>query len=150
MLGFWRTSASLCATTASASSSSHCSKPHASSWLQDAWPTNCENRPLMKDASQETSTTTSQQGGGRNNDPHTKTKRRDRRPGRHSYRRRLFPVRSGTGDGNLIPYGARLLSNHPEHPDDRSGRRDRGAGTAGPHHGAQLRPSALARSPAPD
>ena len=39
-----RTSASLCATTASASSSSHCSKPHASSWLQDAWPTNCENR----------------------------------------------------------------------------------------------------------
>ena len=29
-------SASLCATTASASSSSHCSRPHASSWLQDA------------------------------------------------------------------------------------------------------------------
>ena len=46
MPGFWRTSASLCATTASASSSSHCSRPHASSWLQDAWPTN-----LVKTAS---------------------------------------------------------------------------------------------------
>jgi transposase len=50
MLGFWRVwaqgpkRASLCAMTASASSSSHCSKPHASSWLQDAWPRNCENR----------------------------------------------------------------------------------------------------------
>src|SRR3954470_5492467 len=39
-----RTSASLCATTASASSSSHCSRPHASSWLQGGWPKNCENR----------------------------------------------------------------------------------------------------------
>src|SRR4051812_44908786 len=41
-----RTSASLCATTASASSSSHCSRPHASSWLQGGWPKNCENRLL--------------------------------------------------------------------------------------------------------
>src|SRR3954451_10817262 len=47
MPGFWRISASLCATTASASSYSHCSRPHASSWLQDAWLTNCENRLLV-------------------------------------------------------------------------------------------------------
>ena len=33
----------------------------------------------------------------------------------------FFPVRSGTGDGNLVPHGAGLLSNHPEHPDDRPG-----------------------------
>ena len=46
MPGSSRTNASLCATTASASSSSHCSRPHASSWLQDAWPRNCENRLL--------------------------------------------------------------------------------------------------------
>jgi hypothetical protein len=39
-----RISASLCGTIASASSSSHCFRPHASSWLRDAWPTNCENR----------------------------------------------------------------------------------------------------------
>src|SRR3954471_20503109 len=44
MPGSSRTSASLCATTASASSSSHCSRPHASSWLQGGWPKNCENR----------------------------------------------------------------------------------------------------------
>src|SRR5690349_6696789 len=47
MPGSSRTSVSLCATTASASSSSHCSKLHASSWLQDAWPRNCENRLLV-------------------------------------------------------------------------------------------------------
>src|SRR3954454_12620133 len=46
MPGSSRTSASLCATTASASSSSHCSRLHASSWLQDASPRNCENHLL--------------------------------------------------------------------------------------------------------
>src|SRR5689334_24903374 len=44
--GFWRTGASSCAMTGSASSSSPCSRPHASSWLQDAWLANCENRLL--------------------------------------------------------------------------------------------------------
>ncbi len=44
MHGSWTTSASLCATTVSASSASHCSKPHASFWLHDASPMNCENR----------------------------------------------------------------------------------------------------------
>src|SRR3954454_19421628 len=49
MPGSSRTTASLCATTASASSSSHCSRPHASSWLQGGWPKNCENRLLVED-----------------------------------------------------------------------------------------------------
>jgi hypothetical protein len=42
--GCWRTSASPCATTGSASSSSPCSRPPASSWLQAASPANSENR----------------------------------------------------------------------------------------------------------
>src|SRR3954452_14325926 len=45
-----RTRASLCSTTASASSSSHCSRPHASSWLQGGWPKNCENRLLVAES----------------------------------------------------------------------------------------------------
>jgi hypothetical protein len=44
--GCWRTSASPSAMTGSASSSSPCSRPHASSWLQDASAANCENRFL--------------------------------------------------------------------------------------------------------
>ena len=44
--GCWRTSASPCVTTGSASSSSPCSRPPVSSWLQDASPGNSENRLL--------------------------------------------------------------------------------------------------------
>ena len=43
-LGCSRTSAWRCAMTASASSSSPCSRPPVSSWLQDASPGNCDNR----------------------------------------------------------------------------------------------------------
>src|SRR5688572_21150331 len=42
--GSWRTDAWRCATAARASSSSPCSKPPVSSWLQDASPGNCDNR----------------------------------------------------------------------------------------------------------
>jgi hypothetical protein len=43
MPGYWRTGASRCAMTGSASSSIRCSKPPAYSWLQGASPANSEN-----------------------------------------------------------------------------------------------------------
>ena len=42
--GCWRTSVSPCATTGLASSSCHCCRAHASSWLQNASLANSENR----------------------------------------------------------------------------------------------------------
>jgi transposase len=47
--GFWRTSASPCAMTGSASSSSHCCKAHAYSWLQVGSLGNSENRLLAEE-----------------------------------------------------------------------------------------------------
>ena len=46
--GCWRTGVWPCATTGSASSSSRCSRPPASSSSPGAWPANCDNRFLSK------------------------------------------------------------------------------------------------------
>src|SRR5436305_1200160 len=45
--GCWRTNVSPCATTGSASSSSRCSRPAVSAWLQAASFANCDNRLLV-------------------------------------------------------------------------------------------------------
>ena len=58
--------------------------------------------------------------------------------------RRVIPAfRSGAGSGHLVPDGAWIFSDHPEHADDSSGGGDGGAGLAGPTRTA-LRPGALA------
>ena len=48
MPGCWRTGASRCATTASASSPDHCCRAPACSWLRAGSPANSENRLLMR------------------------------------------------------------------------------------------------------